>query len=284
MTMSKNNDPRIAPTKKSGRGRPPGSKTRPDAPRMLAVAKKKMENAQKMQAEAQAALAAASQKPSVSPSPSNPSPKDLPTVHDTGSTPGVPTSQPDTDLFGKTPNFDRPPAQFAGAGNAPDPSPIPEPEPVTPEVLPPGSPGGEDGSGPAPAPEGNPESQRPLATMIWDSLVNMLAVFIGRFWLPRKQGDHPELGEIPYDEREMVVSSLCEYLHSIGMTLLSPGQKLALAITNYSSARIFPTLSILKERFAKRRAQAKPATPPGDTRFAESTPKPEETNVPPTTN
>jgi hypothetical protein len=222
---------KAAPTFPSGKriGRPPGSKTRPDAPSKL--------KGQLLTRQA-----------------------GLPTGQA-----GLPTGQaglPDTDLFGKTPNFERPPEHFAGDGNGPEPSPMDESIPpqdaeyIPPDELPNGAP---------PEPKSTAESQRPLASMLWDSIINFLAVMVGPFWFPRKQGSNATAGEVPFDERGMVIDALCEYLHSIGMLLLSPGQKLGLAIANYSMPRLFLTIAVLKEKFGKHKA--KPGNPANDARF-----------------
>lgn len=164
----------------------------------------------------------------------------------------------DKELFGNTPSFDRPPENFMGDRNGPNPSPIPPPSS---DFAPAGDTPIFD-SPPQPEPEPQPEakpdseSHRPFASMIWDSVVNLLAVMVGPFWQPRKIGGNAAAGEIPYDERDVVILSLCKYLHHVGMIMLSPGQELSLAIANYSMPRIFATIAVLKSRIGKRRKPA----------------------------
>lgn len=177
------------------------------------------------------------------------------------------TSEPakDTELFGKTPNFERPPENFAGGGNGPEPSPLPGDNANYTEYMPPG------GNPEPPKPEPDLNSHRPFAMMIWDSIINFLAVFIHPCWLPRKIGQNVQQGEVPYDERDSVIAAFCEYLQSIGMILLSPGQKLSLAIANYSLPRLMITISVLKTKFGK--VRKKPENPANDNRFAGTTAK-----------
>ncbi len=203
------------------KGRPPGSKTRPDAPSKLA----------------RAALNPTQPQPQAPPV--NPQTQQAPP-------PGNNASRPDTDLFGAVP----PP------GNS---------EQETETEFPP-----EDQT---PKNESQPEDHRPISTMIWDSAVGLLAAMIGLFWLPRNVGKNPEAGEIPYDEREMVISAFCKYFASIGMTVLTPLQELYMAIFAYSAPRLNLTFQWIKMRFMKK---AKPAqeTPPPDNRTPPAQPAP----------
>ncbi len=109
--------------------------------------------------------------------------------------------------------------------------------------------------------------------MIWDSAVGLLAAIIGVFWFPRKMGKNTEAGEIPYDEREMVISAFCKYFASIGLTVLTPLQELYMAIFAYSAPRLNLTFQWIKLRFMKK---AKPAqeTPPPDNRTPPAQPAP----------
>ena len=225
-------DPRIVPGARK-KGRPPGSKTRADAPSKQAATQKKIAEL-KSQAE-QLGL-------NVNAAPAAPA------------APAPAVSLPDSDLFGATPDFARPAEHFAEGAPGPENDPETETEYIPPDDA-------------KAAPEGNPESQRPLASMIWDSIVNALAVFIGNFWFPRKQGDNLQAGEIPYDEREMVIVAWCKYLHAVGMSILSPGQELGLAIANYCLPRLFATLAILKEKFGKKK-KADFVPDPNDLRYA----------------
>jgi hypothetical protein len=95
-------------------------------------------------------------------------------------------------------------------------------------------------------------------------------MMIGFFWYPRPCGTDAAKGEIPYDEREMVISAFCKYFHSIGMKALSPVQELWLAIGAYCSPRLVLTVRWFKAKFAKKKPA--PEKPPvaGDNRFAEN--------------
>jgi hypothetical protein len=129
--------------------------------------------------------------------------------------------------------------------------------------------------------ESQPEDHRPISTMIWDSAIGLLCGIMGLFWLPRKMGKNIEAGEIPYDEREMVISAFCKYFASIGMTILTPAQELYMAIFAYCAPRLNLTFQWIKLRFMKK---AKPAqeTPPPDNRMPGDPPKqPENPGQPP---
>ena len=95
-------------------------------------------------------------------------------------------------------------------------------------------------------------------------------MMIGVFWYPRPCGSATAKGEIPYDEREMVISAFCKYFQSIGMKALSPVQELWLAIGAYCSPRLVLTVQWFKTKFAKKKPA--PEKPPvaGDNRFAEN--------------
>lgn len=274
----------MAPAGKKG-GRPKGSKTNPNSPRMLAAAQKRLEKAQ-------AILKTGNPLPLPPSSPVNPV-SSTPSPAAASSNPALPSPEPaaplppaqsDKELFGATPSFDRPPEHFAGGQPGPQPSPIPEEIPAQ-EPGPGAAPNEEptiDGKAELanePTSDEQKEQQRPLATMIWDSIVSLMAVFIGSFWLPRKVGSNLEAGEIPYDEREMVIVAWCEYLVSVGMAILTPGQKLAAAIANYSFPRLFHTIEVLKKRYFAKKPQPGPV--PGDTRHAQTNPQPQPRNETP---
>ncbi len=207
------------------KGRPTGSKTRPDAPSKLARA-------------------------ALNPTPPQPQPQAPPL----NPQPGSNASRPDTDLFGSVP----PPGNSEQEAETEFP-----PEDETPKN------------------ESQPEDHRPIATMIWDSAIGLLCAIMGLFWLPRKMGKNVEAGEIPYDEREMVIGAFCKYFASIGMTILSPAQELYMAIFAYCAPRLNLTFQWIKMRFMKK---AKPAqdTPPPDNRMpGKETPAPEKEAAPP---
>lgn len=197
-------------------GRPKGSKTRPDAPSMIAKREK------------------------------------LATVQP----PSDGTVHTDTEIFGDITIEQEPPNEHQ-THNAYEATPGNEPPPETQTEIPHVAP--------------DAESQRPIAEMIWDTIVGLMATFVGSFWLPRKVGNDPQKGEIPYDERDMVVKAFCVWLASIGMMALTPLQNLWMAIAAYSMPRMFATITVLKSWFAKK---AKPAAPQAgnDPRFAKSSP------------
>jgi hypothetical protein len=199
------------PTRNKG-GRPPGKKTRWDAPSMVA---KRLQQAEQAAAKGEA--------------------------------------RPDTDIFGTTSGFTDDEPEIANTGENP------KSDFFTRDEQP-----GET----TPV---NPEVHRPIAEMIWDSIILMLCMFIGAFWQPRKVGSNMQNNEIPFDERKMVIDAFCEYLASLGMIVLSPLQKLWLAIGAYSMPRLFLTINVLKEKFFKKKqAPAQPANPANDPRFAPS--------------
>ena len=229
-----------APTPPRKRGRPPGSKTRADAPSKL-----KSKSAPVRDAAGHFLPApAAAPEPAAAPAPAAPAPT---------------ASAPDTDLFGAVPEFAGE-AMDTGAAPTPGAEPTPGTDP-TPDAE--------------PAPDAGPESQRSLATVCWDGIVGLLASFIGAFWHPRKMGPDAAAGEIPFDEREMVISAFMDYFHSIGLKVLTPAQKLWLAILAYATPRLRLTIIWLKEKFKKK---PKPAnvTETKDNRMpATEPPKPE---------
>jgi hypothetical protein len=115
-----------------------------------------------------------------------------------------------------------------------------------------------------------PEDHRAIATMVWDSIVGFLAMMVGVFWFPRPFGKNVEKGEIPYDEREMVVSAFCVYFASIGLKVLSPFESLCMAIFGYSLPRLRETMTWFKFKFMKK---AQPAKPANDSRMPGEPPK-----------
>jgi hypothetical protein len=121
------------------------------------------------------------------------------------------------------------------------------------------------------------EQHRPLATVIFDTTTNLLASFVGTFWLPKPKGDNIAAGELPFDEREMVVSAVIDYFDSVGMKILTPLQKLWLAIVAYSMPRLAQTVVWIKNR--RKKTAGTPPPPTGsenDPRTAktETTPPP----------
>lgn len=241
----------LTKTVKRRTGRPPGSKTRPDAPSKVA----------KLQRDASGHFL--SSKPAAPPdarltAPAPVAPAPLPAA------PGE--AKPDTDLFGATPKFE---------GEAPpdDAPPMPNEEGRMKNEK--------TAEGGTPPPDDGPkaetaESQRPLAEFLFVSAIQLLAMLIGPFWFPRKKGDSAETGEIPFDEKEMVVEKLCAYFHSVGMAVLTPLQDLWMAIGLYAMPRLGLTFAVLKQKFGKKKS-ANPPNAPGDTRFAKPPPETEKT-------
>jgi hypothetical protein len=205
-------------------GRPPGSKTRLDAPSKLAAAARNSQTPFQPQTQTQ-----------------------IPPVSG--------ASRPDTDLFGNE-----------------KPSPGETPPDGEKSFFPP------DEEINVKKDESEPEDHRPVATMIWDTIIGLFTAIIGAFWLPRKMGKNIEAGEIPYDEREMVISAFCQYFASIGMAVLSPLQMLYMAIFTYCVPRLKMTFDWIKLRFMKK---AKPAAtqPEKDNRMpqTETPPNPDPT-------
>ena len=122
--------------------------------------------------------------------------------------------------------------------------------------------------------DADPEVHRAFAVMIFDSVTGIFAAIIGVFWLPRKVGKNAEAGEIPYDEKEMVVIAVCKYFASIGMAILTPAQEMYMAIFAYCAPRLNLTFQWIRLKFMKK---AKPApteqTPPTpDTRMPQDKP------------
>ena len=223
----------ITPAKNKG-GRPAGSKTRPDAPSKLKKA------AALSQAATFADLSAAP--PIIKPD----------------------AARPDSDLFGSTPDFEKGAPVGDTSAFEPEITHLPETEDL---------PGGiKTEEPPAAAVQvENPELQRPLATMLWDSIIGVAAVVIGVFWYPRPVGKNVEKGEIPFDEREMVISAFCKYFHAIGMSMLSPVQELWAAIGVYCVPRLGLTIKWAKDKFFKKAKPADiPQPPGGDSRTAKT--------------
>ena len=246
----------IAPTVKKKGGRPKGSKTRPDAPSKLARAAKlhAVRDAKGHFIPAAHAAGAPVAAPATNPvaSPAVP-------------TPASAETRPDTELFGAVPDFDKKllPGQPDGSAENAE---SPHAETAAPE--------NETGSNETPPEtETTAESQRPLATVLWDTIIQILVMTVGSFWYPRKVGTDVAAGETPFDEREMVITAFCEYFHAVGVAVLTPVQKLWLAILAYSMPRLGMTVNWLKARFAKKKKTPPPAT---DSRFAPSGEKPAE--------
>lgn len=237
--------------KKNKGGRPKGSKTRPDAPSKL----KKLHAVRDSKGHF---IPATTQAVGTTAAPA-----DNPMTGGAATKPAAsPETRPDTELFGETPDFEK--KQLPG---------LPDGNPENAEST-----GTSDQSGTAdqsgagdekpPEPESTAESQRPLATVCWDTIVQLLAMTIGTFWFPRKVGDNAAAGEIPFDEREMVITAFCEYFHSVGVAILSPVQKLWLAILAYSMPRLGMTMQWLKTKFAKKK-KVEPKNE-NDARFAKT--------------
>jgi hypothetical protein len=250
-------DPRIAAVISSARkkgGRPPGSKTVPKAERLRRELAE-LEAQDKLKKSPGSPAVAPAAVPVAAPPPEN-----------------VISPASDKTLFGNTPNFDRPPEHFMGDGNGPQPSPIPEemPEPENGNIF--GNPinSGASDSPPKEEPQADPESHRPFAGMIWDSVINMLAVFVHPCWLPRKIGNNSSAGEIPYDERDAVIISFCKYLQHLGMVMLSPGQEFALSVANYSLPRLFISITVLKQKLTSRKKHGPKPEPHKDPRTPEN--------------
>lgn len=157
----------------------------------------------------------------------------------------------DAELFGKLPKIEE----------------MPETEKAPPEPPKPGE--GKNKTDDNPTVE---TDHRPLASMVWDSIIGFMVMVVGKFWLPRpfkKEGANPEAGEISYDEREMVIDKFIKYFEYIGMVALTPIQELWLAIFTYAMPRMQLTWMWLRTAFMKR-AKPGPAEAPGDTRFAKT--------------
>jgi hypothetical protein len=235
-------------------GRPPGSKTRPDAPSKIA----------RLQRDASGHFL-----PKNPPAPppdarlvSNPAPPVTPAPAPAAA---PVEARPDTELFGATPKFD---------GEAPPDSGAPDLGGAAEDDFHSTAPRADEAPPvDAPAVE-TPEDQRPLCEALFSMVVQILAMFFGPFWFPRKKGSDAAAGEVPFDEKEMVVEKLCKYFHSVGMAVLTPLQDLWLAIGLYCAPRIGLTFVILKNKFGKKKS-ANPPDAPGDTRFAKSDVPPE---------
>ena len=224
------------PIKKNKGGRPKGSKTRPDAPSKL----KKLH----AQRDAKGHFI-----PAVPPSPVSPATPPSPVSPATPPPPPPPPAAvtPDSSIFGTVPDFDNPPpgalppeAETPAGGPTPDPAaggPAPEPEAAPVE------------------PEATAESHRPLALTLFNTIVALLASIMGEFWYPRKVGHDHANGEIPFDEGEMVVTAICEYFQTLGMAVLTPAQKLWLAILAYTTPRLGFIINWCKTQFFKRKTK-----------------------------
>ena len=150
--------------------------------------------------------------------------------------------------------------------------------------LPPGNEIPKDESGLPPedksAPAGNEDDHRGLSIVIWDSIVGLFTSMIGLFWLPRPVGKNSAAGEIPYDEREMVISAFTKYFQSIGMKALSPFQELCFAIGGYSLPRLNATVTWLRFKFMKKAKPAQPQ-PENDFRMPPKQAQPDQPSQPP---
>jgi len=128
--------------------------------------------------------------------------------------------------------------------------------------------------------EADPEVHRPFAAMIFDSVTGIFAAVIGVFWLPRKVGKNAEAGEIPYDEKEMVVIAVCKYFASVGMAILTPAQEMYMAIFAYCAPRLNLTFQWIRLKFMKKvkSAPTDQVPPFGDSRMPqENQPEAEKT-------
>jgi hypothetical protein len=251
-------------TRKPGSGRPKGNKTRPDSPRMIRARIRR----ERLDREKAAKLNVA---PVVGQTLPNTPIDSAPSVEI--------VARPDTELFGvvKLPTETRQnirtelPETDLNAdteknlgGNAGDTGATSE------------NSGGNSGGNGLPdddaetkAAGGSPEDHRGLATVIWDSIVGLFVMFFGAFWFPRKVGRNPENNEIPFDEREMVVSAFCKYFESIGLKALSPLQELFCVIGAYCLPRLRATVEVIRFKFMKK-AKPAPAQPAHDSRMPEN--------------
>ena len=107
------------------------------------------------------------------------------------------------------------------------------------------------------------ESHRSVSTFVWDTIVQLLATIFGMEWMPRKMGNGP--GELPYDEREMVINAFVDYFAWVGLMLLNPLHRLWIALGSYSLPRTFTFVRWLKTRRMKKanatETTAQPAPP-----------------------
>jgi hypothetical protein len=240
-------NPNIVRTGKR-RGRPPGSKTRPDAPSKLK----------------QAAIASQKQNepPKIASAPSANSGQAAPPANSG-------QAAPDTELFGDIKPATDIPVNVGNESIIPDESPLAgntEGSASSPHAGSASSP--HDGSAssphdrsgePAPEPKASDaEAQRPLVSLAVDSVLNFLATFVGAFWHPRPVGN--DEGQVPYDERERLIVSGCRWFASMAIEALSPAQAFAMECFNYSLPRLKQTYDWFKLRFMKK---AKPTAQPG---------------------
>ncbi len=123
----------------------------------------------------------------------------------------------------------------------------------------------------------DPSMHIPLASMIWDSIIAMLVMFVGPVWFPRRVGTNLAAGEIPFDERKMVIDAFCKYFTSIALIALTPLQELCLAIGAYTMPRLAATIQVVRKWFSKKKT-AEPPKPdtnvPPDSRFPGGKPEP----------
>lgn len=136
-------------------------------------------------------------------------------------------------------------------GDQPEPQPSANPNTENP------NPGAESAKNATPPPE--PEKTKPadpsayieMAGMIWDTIIAFLVGIMGRFWLPRPMGSDAAKGQIPYDERNLVVSSFAKYLASISSAVITPLQEFCCAIFLYCAPRINEIVIWFKAKTAK---------------------------------
>jgi len=147
--------------------------------------------------------------------------------------PSIPPAKPDTTLFGEHARTPKPDA-------TPPPSSTPPPKPDEPKKE------------PEPASHAEPINHRPLAEMAFAMWTQIFAMMFGDFWFPRRVGHDVSKGEIPFDEREPVVSALVGYMNFVGMVVLTPLQNLWLAIAGYSLPRLGATFQAIKHRYWKK--------------------------------
>lgn len=250
-------------------GRPAGSKTRADAPSRQKLAVKN------------SGVVPAPRAPR--PSEIKPSPQNVSQIVETKSVIAAekPATQSDETLFGSIKSPAGKPAESASESYVPNDG----GEPVISENTAGAGPdGGENsngmgGDGPANEPEPvkpkpeDSEAQRPLVTVIIDSVLGFLATMIGKFWHPRPIGNGD--GQCPYDERERLIASGSTWFASMAIALLTPGQMFATECFNYTMPRLKDTFEWARLKFMKR---AKPAAPPRTTSDPR-TPQPAPGNV-----
>jgi hypothetical protein len=218
------------------KGRPPGSKTRPDAPSKL------------KQAQAHGGIV----QPSRSPRPS-----EIKTPMNNEVIPATATAtetKSDTEIFGGIKPATDPVVNQGTDSVIPD-SPV---NPGATDQAQPGNPGdagsGTDESESKPPPEpktDDAEAQRPLVSLCIDATLNTLAAAIGPFWYPRPVGTAP--GMVSYDERDRLVKSGCRWFASMAIEALTPAQEFAMECFNYSLPRMKETFEWIKTNFFKKK-------------------------------